>query len=137
MCLSDFDMMFCQTLTFRWPERCKTYQKGIRHDYCYMVCRKEELQIMSGQINTETYVLAAHISLSDAAKAKTIAERQGVSLSKWVAELVRAAVRGERASATNLGWAESRRSANVRARAIADERTVAGRYRKQPYPTKG
>lgn len=85
---------------------------------------------MSGQINTEIYALAARVDLMDAAKAKTAADREGLTLSRWVAKLIKSAVRGERASAASLAWVAQRRAANVRARAVADERTVAGRYRK-------
>lgn len=82
------------------------------------------------QNNPETYALTARCPLADAARLRTLARVRGTTRSALVAQLVHAAVAGVPSAPSDESWAEKRRQANLRRRALQDERTRRGDYRK-------
>lgn len=84
---------------------------------------------MSCQINTETYSLACRCPLSDAERLKTLSDKNGVTMSAFVAMLIHKAVSGVVPSAVARALAEMRRKENIRKRQQADTKTARGDYR--------
>ena len=82
------------------------------------------------QAKPTTYALMCRCELGDAAKVRTLAEAEGVTMSVWVARLVHEAVRKAKASPNAKAWAAERLAANTARRARVDAAVRAGRDRK-------
>ena len=82
------------------------------------------------QAKPTTYALMCRCELGDAAKVRTLAEAEGVTMSVWVARLVHEAVRKAKASPNAKAWAAERLAANTARRKAVDERVHAGCDRK-------
>ena len=84
---------------------------------------------MSCQINVETYSLACRCPLTDAERLKTLSDKKGITMSAFVAQLIRKAVTRVVPSAVARAWADLRRKENARKRQQADTKTARGDYR--------
>ena len=82
------------------------------------------------QNNPETYVLTARCPLADAVRLRALARARGTTPSALVAQLIHSAVAGVPSAPSDETWAEKRRQANLRRRALQDERTHRDDYRK-------
>ena len=82
------------------------------------------------QAKPTTYALMSRCELGDAAKVRTLADAQGVTMSVWVARLVHEAVRKAKTSTDAKAWAAERLAANTARRKAVDERVHAGCDRK-------
>jgi len=82
------------------------------------------------QAKPTTYALMCRCELGDAAKVRTLADAEGVTMSVWVARLVHEAVRKAKASTSAKAWAAERLAANTARRKEVDERVHAGCDRK-------
>ena len=82
------------------------------------------------QAKPTTYALMCRCELGDAAKVRTLADAEGVTMSVWVARLVHEAVRKAKASPSAKAWAAERLAANTERRKAVDERVHAGCDRK-------
>ena len=82
------------------------------------------------QAKPTTYALMCRCELGDAAKVRTLADAQGVTMSAWVARLVHEAVRKVTATPKAKEWAARRLAANTARRARVDAAVRAGRDRK-------
>ena len=82
------------------------------------------------QAKPTTYALMCRCELGDAAKVRTLADTEGVTMSVWVARLVHEAVRKAKASPSAKTWAAERLAANTERRKAVDERVHAGCDRK-------
>ena len=82
------------------------------------------------QNNPETHALTARCPLADAARLRALARFRGTTPSALVAQLVHAAVADIQSAPADEAWADKRRQANLRRRALQDERTRRGDYRK-------
>ena len=82
------------------------------------------------QAKPTTYALMCRCELGDAAKVRTLAEAEGVTMSVWVARLVHEAVRKAKASPNAKAWATERLAVNTERRKAVDERVHAGCDRK-------
>ena len=78
------------------------------------------------QAKPTTYALMSRCELGDAAKVRTLAEAEGLTMSVWVARLVHEAVRKAKASPNAKAWAAERLAANTARRKAVDERVHAG-----------
>ena len=83
------------------------------------------------QARPTTYALMCRCELGDAAKVRTLADAEGVTMSVWVARLVHEAVRKATASPNAKAWAAERLAVNTARRKTVDER---GRNRCQDTP---
>ena len=82
------------------------------------------------QAKPTTYAMMCRCELGDAAKVRTLADAQGVTMSVWVARLVHEAVRKAKASPSAKAWAAERLAVNTARRKAVDERVHAGCDRK-------
>ena len=82
------------------------------------------------QARPTTYTLMSRCDLGDAAKVRTAADAQGVTMSAWVARLVHEAVRKVTATPKAKEWAARRLAANTARRTRVDAAVRAGRDRK-------
>ena len=82
------------------------------------------------QAKPTTYALMCRCELGDAAKVRTLADTEGVTMSVWVARLVHEAVRKAKISTGAKTWAAERLAANTARRKAVDERVHAGCDRK-------
>ncbi|MBQ3098518.1 MAG: hypothetical protein IJI54_01010 [Kiritimatiellae bacterium] len=82
------------------------------------------------QAKPTTYAMMCRCELGDAAKVRTLADAEGVTMSVWVARLVHDAVRKTKATETAQTWAARRLAANTARRARVDAAVRAGRDRK-------
>lgn len=82
------------------------------------------------QNNPETYALTARCPIADAARLRALARSHGCTPSVLVARLIRVAVADVHVASDDAKWADQRRQANVRRRALQDARTRSGLYRK-------
>ena len=82
------------------------------------------------QAKPTTYALMSRCELGDAAKVRTLADAEGVTMSVWVARLVHEAVRKAKTSTDAKAWAAERLAANTARRKAVDERVHAGCDRK-------
>ena len=69
-------------------------------------------------------------NVTNAAKVRTLADAEGVTMSVWVARLVHEAVRKAKASPNAKAWAAERLAVNTARRARVDAAVHAGRDRK-------
>ena len=63
------------------------------------------------QAKPTTYALMCRCELGDAAKVRTLADAEGVTMSVWVARLVHEAVRKAKTSPSAKAWAAERLAA--------------------------
>ena len=82
------------------------------------------------QARPTTYALMSRCELADAAKVMTLAERKGVTVSAYVAQLIHNAVARTKPSAKAEAWAAERLAANTARREKVDAKVHAGCDRK-------
>ena len=82
------------------------------------------------QAKPTTYALMCRCELGDAAKVRTLADTEGVTMSVWVARLVHEAVHKTKISTGAKTWAAERLAVNTARRKAVDERVHAGCDRK-------
>ena len=80
------------------------------------------------QPKVTTYALMTRCDLTDAAKLKAVADKQGVTLSAYVAILIKRAA--ARVKISDENWAENQLEKNTKKREAVDARVHAGCDRK-------
>jgi len=85
---------------------------------------------MAGQIDINRVQLAVRVDLDVAASVRTVARKNDLSVSRWLEQLVDAAVAPINAGPEDIIWAKQKRSKNVLVRQKADALTASGHYRK-------
>ena len=83
------------------------------------------------QSKVTTYAMMCRCDIGDAMKVYTMAARRGVTMSAYVAELIRRAVASVEASPEAEKWAEGVLAKNADRRRKADERVRSGADRKE------
>jgi len=85
---------------------------------------------MAGQIDINRVQLAVRVDLDVAAAVRTVARQNDTSVSRWLEQLVTAAVLQVCPTPEDEAWAQQQKSKNVLARQKADALTASGHYRK-------
>ena len=91
----------------------------------------EERRTLMRQSKVTTYAMMCRCDIGDAMKVYTMAARRGVTMSAYVAELIRRAVASVEASPEAEKWAEGVLAKNADRRRKADERVRSGADRKE------
>ena len=84
---------------------------------------------MAGQINIGVCAIMSRCPLRVAASARTAAKREGVTLSTYIAKLIKDHVDGIHPDEESLEWMEQRLAVNEAVRKRADEMTANGCFR--------
>lgn len=84
---------------------------------------------MAGQINIGVCAIMSRCPLRVAASARTAAKREGVTLSTYIAKLIKDHVDGIPPDEESLEWMEQRLAVNEAVRKRADEMTANGCFR--------
>ncbi len=84
---------------------------------------------MAGQINIGVCAIMSRCPLEVAASARTAAKREGVTLSTYIANLIKDSVDGIPPDEESLEWMEQRLAVNEAMRRRADEMTANGCFR--------
>lgn len=86
---------------------------------------------MPCQVNPKTYSIVVRCPLEDGAKLKTLADDAGLTLSAYIASIVKNRVEDRALNAREKAWYEAHYNANLDRRMREDEKSALGYYKKK------